>query len=115
MYVLTADRFDQVVERHDNGAPRKIVKRYRGDAVDGLSAKDVERLLRAGAIAEAGGAASSVAAPVAASPVSSTAVTSGRPKLTAPKQAWIDYAVSKGLDASEAAEMSKQDLIEALN
>lgn len=110
MYVLTADRFDQVVERHDNGAPRKIVKRYRGDAVDGLSAKDVDRLLRAGAIVEAGsGTAATEVEPSVAPTVS------GRPKLTAPKQAWIDYAVSKGLDAVEAAEMSKQDLIEALN
>ncbi|MGI5222177.1 hypothetical protein [Nocardia sp. CA-290969] len=49
-YVLTASRFDQVLERYENGAPKRMIKHRRGDIVTDLPDVEVERLLRAGAI-----------------------------------------------------------------
>lgn len=37
-----------------------------------------------------------------------------KPPKTAPKPAWVDYAVSKGWTADDADAASKQDLIDAL-
>lgn len=37
-----------------------------------------------------------------------------RPKQVAPKSAWVEYAVSTGLDREDAEEMDKHDLIQAL-
>ena len=49
-YVLTASRFDQVLERDANGFPLKIVKHRRGALISGLSAAEAARLKAAGAI-----------------------------------------------------------------
>jgi hypothetical protein len=43
------------------------------------------------------------------------AVDHPRPPHVAAKERWIDYAVSQGFDASEAAEMTKAQLIAALS
>ncbi|MGW5377445.1 hypothetical protein ACWESM_18565 [Nocardia sp. NPDC003999] len=49
-FILTADRFDQIVERRPDRSPLRTIKHRRGDIVTGLTDAEVERLSIAGAI-----------------------------------------------------------------
>ncbi len=132
-YVLTASRFDQVVARHDNGAPRRVIKHRRGALVTGLSDAEADRLLRAGAIRaaqppaaqESGSAdpasghddhvhfapnAEPPAAGADASAQSGTVVE--RPKQMALKDEWVKYAAARGMAEAEAEALTKSELIE---
>ncbi|WP_306358845.1 MULTISPECIES: lipase chaperone [unclassified Nocardia] len=129
-YVLTASRFDQVLTRYDNGAPKDVIKHRRGALVTGLSDSEVDRLLRAGAIRPAPvdsivdgpvaviepdtggvGEQQGEATPAAAAPVGEVE----RPKQAAPKDAWIAFAVVRGMAEADAEAMSKTELIAALS
>ncbi|AVP42233.1 hypothetical protein SEA_FENRY_7 [Gordonia phage Fenry] len=140
-FVLTASRFDFVVERDDKGHPIRVIKYRRGDAVTGLPDHQVSRLLAAGAIAPAaeveevvdaaqnleqataeladaqtetdveearGDAATTV------SELNSQLAEPARPKITATKKVWVDYAKTRGWKAEDAEKLDKQELIEAL-
>lgn len=132
-YVLTASRFDQVVERHDNGAPRRVIKHRRGALVTGLSDAEADRLLRAGAIravqppaAQESGSddpASGHADHVHFAPTlepsadgSDVPAPSGasvdRPKQMALKDEWVKYAAARGMAEAEAEALTKSELIE---
>ncbi|AMS03498.1 hypothetical protein SEA_GUACAMOLE_7 [Gordonia phage Guacamole] len=138
-FVLTASRFDFVVDRDDKGHPIRVIKYRRGDAVTGLPDHQVSRLLAAGAIAPAaeveevvdaaqnldqataeladaqtdveearGDAATSV------SELNTQLAEPVRPKITATKKVWVEYAVARGWKAEDAEKLDKQELIEAL-
>jgi hypothetical protein len=71
------------------------------------------RLLDLGLIGEIDDAGLVVA--VVAEPVTTSSTdTVERPKLTAPKSAWDDYAVSRGMTREEAESLGKSELIERL-
>lgn len=99
--MLAADVFYQ----RQPGGP---LKRYRrGDTVTGLSAGDVERLVKAGAIVSA----SQPEAAPAERPESAEA-SAERPKQVAPKAEWVEFAVSQGAVRDEAEALTKAELIE---
>ena len=136
-YVLTASRFDQIVERNENGSARRIVKHRRGDVVDGLTEAEVERLLRAGAITPVVAddedpesdsqdeSAPPTTGEAASTPAATTVKATGapeRPKQTAPVAEWEEYAAAlhsstggtQGLDLAAAKALTKRELIEQL-
>ncbi|WP_280410694.1 hypothetical protein [Nocardia asiatica] len=49
-YELTADFFDQIIERRDDGTAKRVAKHRRGAVLTGLTDREVERLTAAGAI-----------------------------------------------------------------
>ena len=113
-YVLTASVF----HHRADGRRRRF---ERGDRLTGLSDRDVRRLLAAGAIApvkDDAPAQAPAALPESQAPAPVKAETGPdqprRPKQTAPKPVWVDYAVAKGFDRAEAESMTKPDLIQAL-
>ena len=127
-YVLIASRFDHVVERYPSGQPKTVVKYRRGDRVVDLSEADENRLRRAGAIApwvdEPPADAVEVLAVDAepqddsvAEPVGEVAEAEAvpRPKATATKKLWVEYAVARGWDRDAAVDLDRQELIEALS
>ena len=141
---LTASVFRQVTERHDDGRPAKVIKHREGAKITGLSGKDVERLRAAGAIvpwtepeevveaaepqeavtgddvveepATAGDDADNADAPAPDADGAPTTDpgTVERPRNTATKKVWVDYAVSKGWTREDAEDLDKTDLIEAV-
>ncbi|QGJ87253.1 hypothetical protein SEA_WOCKET_7 [Gordonia phage Wocket] len=164
-FVLTASRFDQVVERDDKGFPLKVVKHRRGDLVFDLPDAEVARLLAAGAIrpapdpddevtevvvpddeddevtevvvpdddaavveaqaavdtgdadaqaAETELIEAQVAAAQTVSELNTQLAEPVRPKITATKKVWVEYAVARGWKAEKAEALDKQELIEAL-
>lgn len=115
-YRLVASRFDQIVERHPNRAPKRVVRHRFGDLVEGLSDAEVDRLLRAGAIRPAADVDAEDVGVVEVDQDDATtpAEAVARPKQTAPVKDWEDYAVSQGFDRAEVEAMSKSDLIKAL-
>lgn len=125
-YVLIASRFDHVVERYPSGQPKTVVKYRRGDRVVDLSEADENRLRRAGAIAPwvdeppaeavedlAVDAEPNVVAEPVGDVVEAEAVP--RPKATATKKLWVEYAVARGWDRDAAEDLDRQELIEALS
>ncbi|MDJ0006510.1 hypothetical protein [Gordonia alkanivorans] len=161
-YVLTASRFDQVLERDASGFPLKVVKHRRGALISGLSAAEAARLKAAGAIGPAPDPADEVVEVVVVEPATTEvvvepaddAVTSEeslataeaeheaaqaeadearadaaeqvaelnarleepvRPKITATKKVWVEYAVARGWKVADAEKLDKQELIEALS
>lgn len=138
-YVVTADRLDTL----DKDGVRRI-KHYRGESISGLSAADVDRFKRAGAIASPSNEEAKAAkeAPVAPNPaaVSDVAdVTTPDPTgITVPQasdivpavqsqpavvqppragstEAWRTYAVASGqLSEDEAKKRSRDDLRDSL-
>lgn len=122
-YVLTADYFRQAVAWDDKGVATRTVRRFRGDVLTDLEAEDVPRLLAAGAIREVTDEPEPEAAdepiPESSSPAESQPAPEPerrieQPRRTAPKDQWVEYAVSKGLDRADAEAMNKDDLIAAL-
>ena len=125
-YVLIASRFDHVVDRYPSGQPKTVVKYRRGDRVVDLSEADENRLVRAGAIAPwvdepPADAAEDLTVdaepPVVAEPVGDVveAEAAPRPKATATKKLWVEYAVARGWDRDAAEDLDRQELIEALS
>ncbi|QDF17102.1 head-tail connector protein [Gordonia phage William] len=139
-FVLTASLFEQVVERDAHGYPLKVIRHRRGDIVSGLDEADVARLLDAGAIAPVPAENPAIVvvdadtvdadtvdvvsdddavvtddeAPAVA-PVPEPTGDLARPKITATKKVWVEYAVARGWTAADADDLDKQALIEALS
>ncbi|QMU19009.1 lipase chaperone [Gordonia rubripertincta] len=133
-FVLTASLFEQVVERDAHGYPLKVIRHRRGDIVSGLDEADVARLLDAGAIAPVPAENPAIVvvdadtdvvsdedavvtddeAPAVA-PVPELAGDPARPRITATKKVWVEYAVARGWTAADADDLDKQALIEALS
>ncbi|UVF60515.1 hypothetical protein SEA_PCORAL7_7 [Gordonia phage PCoral7] len=134
-FVLTASLFEQVVERDAHGYPLKVIRHRRGDIVSGLDEADVARLLDASAIApvpaenpaivvvdadtvdvvsDDDAVATDDEAPAVA-PVPEPTGDLARPKITATKKVWVEYAVARGWTAADADDLDKQALIEALS
>ncbi|MFE3057639.1 hypothetical protein [Nocardia sp. NPDC059236] len=67
-YILTADYFDQIVERREDGTAKRYAKRRRGDILVDLDEDDIERLTAAGAITEASAAEADDEGPVGTDP-----------------------------------------------
>lgn len=117
-YTLLASVFYQ---RQQGGAVKRF---HAGDTVTGLSEEKAARLLRIGAITPAGAAAKPKPEPLIdfgdngidddpAPEPAATAVGRSRPKAAQSVDVWRDYAVSVGIPAGEAAEMTKKQLQEA--
>lgn len=127
-YVLKAVRFRHNVAYNDKGQPTEVKIYRQGDVVDDLPHEHLERLFEAGAVEhvdeeevddvtevvvedEAGGdaaAAEPESTPDAPGPVE-------RPRNTAAKKAWVDYAVTvKGWARDKAEALDRAELIEAL-
>lgn len=117
-YTLLASVFYQ---RQQGGAR----KRFRaGDTITGLSAEKADRLLKIGAIAPAGSPAP--AAPLPPAPVADAPDTEpadddvvvevagpARPKAAQSVEVWRAYAITVGIPAGQAADMTKKQLQEA--
>lgn len=109
---------------------RSVVKRYRrGDTVTGLNADDIERHLAAGSIApkssdeaksaqespapvvaaEVYEAPADQASAIAAQPVVEDAAVT-KPRASGTKEAWVDYAVSRGWTREKAEGTSRDKL-----
>ena len=123
-YRLTATRFDHITERHPTGQPKKVVKYRAGDRVTGLSEKEVGRLLAAGAIRPwvdepepaDGPAPEAVVEPDQGDgdepePADGPA----RPRITATKKVWVEYATTRGWSREDAEKLDKSDLIDRLS
>jgi hypothetical protein len=119
-FVLTATRFDQVLERDEHGRVTKLARRRRGDTFE-VDDADVTRLLAAGAIRPAEDAPTVTETPPAdqsdasADPTDISAGPKGPiPPKTGVKELWVDYAVSNGWDRDEAESKTRAELIAAL-
>lgn len=98
------------------GADDKLHYHYSGAIVD-LNADDYERLI-------ADGMVKAYEAETTAAPADADGDGDGgnggsgdspeRPKQTAPKDAWVDYAVTRGIDKAEAEALTKPELISRL-
>jgi len=127
-YVLTAVRFDQILDRDDQGRPIKVIKHRRGDVISDLDKREAQRLLKAGAITEAVEVAEPAAeddgdgddqngtppAVVTEAPTASgqTAADQPRkPRVTATAEKWLAYAKSIGLADEAVAGKDKDELI----
>lgn len=137
-YILTAQRFNQILERNDQGRPIKEIKHRRGALITDLDELEAVRLLNAGAIIPAdehehhddgdadeagsegdgdpvahgdGGAADSApqSAPNSGAPLA-------RPRPTATREKWEAYAKARGIDAEKVDAMAnKDDIIAAVD
>lgn len=125
-YILTAQRFDQALERDEKERITKLKRHRRGDIVTGLDESEARRLLEAGAIAELAEASSAEpdvdsgdipdaprTAPPATPPV--TVDASERPANVAPKPAWVEYAIAHGIGREQADELSKAQIAAAVD
>lgn len=132
LYKLVSTRWDEPSSDPEVG----FVRRRRGDVFE-VPDEDVERLLRAGAIVPAEVAdskdapvdevetvaqeadeppsAESDPEPTADEAPEAPAKQLTRPKQAAPKPAWVEYAVSRGMDREEAEGLDKRELIAALD
>lgn len=87
----------------------RIHAHYFGSVIGWLNEKERANYLRNNLVREIGGADE------APEPAPNMAPESGKkPLKTASFEAWVQYAVSKGFDAAEAASKNKQELIDAL-
>lgn len=97
---------------------------YEGTVLpDDLPAKEIERLREAGMV----GGEKMLAADVEGAPTGPAGrqivdavpeaggVQAQRPAQVAPKAAWVDYAVAKGVPRDEAEAASKDDLVKRLS
>jgi hypothetical protein len=122
-YILTATRFDEVLERNEKGRPIKVIKHRRGAVLTGLDDSEVARLTKAGAIAPVDTSADSEAPDLEPqNPPSGDVDSFGLelPKKAGTAKAWEDYAVAlfeksegkAGLNREDAEQATKQQLIE---
>lgn len=134
-YVLTADFFNQIVERRPDRSALRIVKHRKGAILSDLTDAEVERLTSTGAIRpvpfavdedqdadpgddqgnDSDSGDGSDEEPSAddqeAEPESVATASTGRPLKTATVTEWREYAVSKGLPKAEAAALTRAELI----
>lgn len=135
-YILTADFFDQIVERRDDGTAKRIVKHRKGAIVSGLDEREVERLIGAGAIkprrapaadddidsegqgdtrspgdSETPNAEQQGDAATSDTHDDEPAAAPVRPLKTAGVAEWRKYAVAEGMAEAEAEAMSRAELI----
>jgi len=130
-YVLTADFFDQIVERRPDRSALRIVKHRKGAILSDLTDADAERLLSVKAIRPYSEPVAIVDAdddedpddPGTASPGDGESTgdsddlaagaddDDARPLKTATVTEWRKYAESKGLPKAEAAELTRAELI----
>lgn len=128
-YVLTAVRFRHNVAYNEKGQPTEVHIYRQGDVVDDLPPDHLERLLTAGDIAisqpdedDADDAVDDSDAPnvdtdadlVPADAATDSAQSAERPRNTATKKAWVDYAVTKGWTREDADALDRAELIEKL-
>lgn len=96
---------------HDtSGRPRRA---YRGQTVnlDNVHPADAERGERLGVFTDA----ESLDGVSQADPTSRHGKAGERPRQVAPKAAWVDYAVTCGMDRDHAQAITKAELIEAVD
>ncbi|QDQ93710.1 lipase chaperone [Rhodococcus sp. WB9] len=129
-YTLTAVRFDQILERDNQGRPIKVVKYRRGDVITDLDELEAQRLLKAGALAEVAevadptepedgddGEGDQTGTPTAVgTEVPTTVNQSGtdqprKPRVTATVEKWLAYAKSIGLTGEAVDGKDKDELI----
>ncbi len=135
-YVLTADFFDQIVERRPDRTALRIVKHRRGAILDDLTDAEAERLLSTGAIkpyvepepvideeednlgdgedlGDGDGDDLGEGEDGGDSPAADEAAqpVPAQPKKTASTEEWRGYAVLRGMPEAEAAEATRADLI----
>ncbi|WP_280224940.1 hypothetical protein [Nocardia farcinica] len=139
-YILTADFFDQIVERREDGTAKRIVKHRKGAIVSGLDEREVERLTTAGAIrphrvpgeggegeqsgdgeGEQSGGETTADGHTAATLPSGDGDTPDdpganeaepdRPLKTAGVAEWRRYATALGMDEADAESMNRAELI----
>ncbi|MGU3587429.1 lipase chaperone [Rhodococcus sp. C26F] len=128
-YILTALRFNQVLERNDQGRPTKEIRHRRGALITDLDELEAQRLLRAGAIRPADEVAAEEAAaeriaaavvdqvpPQGAEPPAATAGGASaerprRPRATATDEKWVAYAEAIGIDAEDLKGKNKDEII----
>ncbi len=101
-------------------ATGKLRYHYRGAVLDELSEYDYDRLVARGMVADLGRPAVAVVDPDPdGDGESGQAEQSGtgdleRPKQAAPKEAWVEYAVARGMSEAEADALTKAELIARL-
>ncbi|WP_378735514.1 hypothetical protein [Nocardia brasiliensis] len=91
---------------------------YEGAVIEDLSAADIDRLLDDGmielcALVDDEGDDGIEVLPVVASSGGTVTVPAEveRPKQAAPKEAWVAFAVARGIDEAEAEALTKTELI----
>lgn len=130
-YILTALRFDQILEQDDKGRVTKRIRHRTGALITDLDGLEAERLLAAGAIipadqARAGGDSESVGNTDSDSdhgdddPGGESSGTPAdaprRPRATATLERWAAYAKALGIDAEKVDAMpNKDDIIAAVD
>ncbi|WJJ10815.1 lipase chaperone [Prescottella equi] len=106
-YILTALRFDQILEQDDKGRVVKRIRHRQGALITDLDDLEAQRLLGAGAIRPAGLLGderveeTEAAEPSAASsepPADPAADAPRRPRATATIEKWIAYAQAVGVN-----------------
>lgn len=97
----------ETCQRPLDGVRRPVERFAPGDAVTIKDKTEIARLIKAGAIDDPDAPVVEVDEP-AAQPAD------GRPPKAGAKGAWVEYAVSRGLDRAEAEALSKEDLIAAV-
>ncbi|QIX48933.1 MULTISPECIES: lipase chaperone [Rhodococcus] len=131
-YILTALRFNQVLERNDQGRPIKEIRHRQGALVTDLDELEAQRLLRAGAIRPAdevtdeatedpdvntGGDTVGGQAPLQGdeTPVSGSggrlAEKPRKPRATATDEKWVAYAEAIGIDDADLDGKNKDEII----
>lgn len=92
------------------GKDGKIRYCYTGSPIPGdIDDEQVQRLVVDGLVSEVGDDGNVVDP----SEQSTEAPSVARPSQVAPKSAWVDYAVSRGMDRRKAESLDKRELIDA--
>ncbi|NKV10930.1 lipase chaperone [Rhodococcus hoagii] len=106
-YILTALRFDQILEQDDKGRVVKKIRHRQGALITDLDDLEAQRLLGAGAIRPADlvddaleeeAEASEPSAATPESPADPAADAPRRPRATATIEKWIAYAQAVGVN-----------------
>ncbi|MBM4548537.1 lipase chaperone [Rhodococcus hoagii] len=106
-YILTALRFDQILEQDDKGRVVKRIRHRQGALITDLDDIEAQRLLGAGAIRPADlvddaleeeAEASEPSAATPESPADPAADAPRRPRATATIEKWIAYAQAVGVN-----------------
>ncbi|NKW16911.1 lipase chaperone [Rhodococcus hoagii] len=106
-YILTALRFDQILEQDDKGRVVKRIRHRQGALITDLDDIEAQRLLGAGAIQPADlvddaleeeAEASEPSAATPESPADPAADAPRRPRATATIEKWIAYAQAVGVN-----------------
>lgn len=126
-YILTALRFDQILEQDDKGRVTKRIRHRRGALISDLDQLEAERLLKAGAIALADDVREDADDPVddqsvdtppsdGDAPSQTAGDSPRRPRPTATQERWAAYAKARGIDAEKVDAMAtKDDIIAAVD